>query len=134
MLADDHGPFFARLDVLGQAHDAPGVQPGPDVEHHLVADPLRFIVDLARARGRRQERVVEPADRLVAEDLPVLLCIRGKSLRGAAVRLVQEPIVANRIRASLQKLDVRHQLLHLPLLPRLRMERFAAIEGHDGRE
>ena len=36
--------------------------------------------------------------------------------------LFKNHCVADRIRTALQKLDVRHQLLDLPLLPRLRIE------------
>ena len=49
VLADHHRPPLARLDVLGHQQDAPGEHVRPDVQHHVVAGPLRRLEDLARA-------------------------------------------------------------------------------------
>ena len=73
VLADDHRPPLARLDVLGHEQNAVGEHVGKDVEHHFVAGVQRLVVDLPRARIGRQRRLVEAADHFVVEVLAILL-------------------------------------------------------------
>ena len=47
VLADDHRPPFARLEILGQEQHAVGEHVGVDVEHDLVAGPLRLVDEFA---------------------------------------------------------------------------------------
>ena len=73
VLADDHRPPLAGLDVLGQQQDAVGEHVRIDVENHLVARPLVVVHDPARARvevvaGRRAT-----ADDLVPQVVAVVL-------------------------------------------------------------
>ena len=73
VLADDHGPPLARLEILGHQQNAPGKHVLPDVEHHFVADPLFRVVDLARAGIEGRQGLVEPAQDLFRKVLAIPL-------------------------------------------------------------
>src|SRR5207245_4514027 len=64
---DEHLVLDDRTNVLGHPHPARGARPGKD-ERELVAAPAPGDVALA---DRRPERVRDPAQRLVAEEVAV---------------------------------------------------------------
>ena len=71
VLADDDRAPLARLQILGHQQDAPGKHIGPHVERHFIAIPLLCVVDLARSRIERQERLLKPSQDLFRQVLAI---------------------------------------------------------------
>ena len=116
MLADDHRPPLARLEVLGHQQHAVGEHVGKHVQHHLVAGPVFAFVALPRPRVGRQRPVVEPADHLVVEVLAVGLDGLLECRRRAGVELCEELLPHVRAFRE-QPLVVAVDLVHLPGVP-----------------
>ena len=145
VLADHDRPLLALLDPLGHQQHAPGEDVGIDVEHDLVAGPLRRVVDLARARVGRQDRVGDAAEDLLGRtlrsgatsraktsaDCSATRDMRNRSPRGARVLIsvVRSRKEASRVLAALpdEALDVAFQLLDLPPLAIVRGETPAPV-------
>ena len=73
VLADDHRPPLARLDVLGHQQHAIREDVGKHVQDNLVAGPFLALVALSRPWPRRQRPVVEAANHFLGEVLAVRL-------------------------------------------------------------
>ena len=67
MLADDHRPVLAGLQVFRHKQDAVGEDVRIEIERDFVAFPFRLVVDQARARVHRHGRRGQLADDLFPE-------------------------------------------------------------------
>src|SRR5262249_52374822 len=102
------------LEVLRQEQDAVGEDVREDVEHDLVAGPVRLIVELPGAGVDRHRRVRELADDLAVEVVPIPLAGLLPLLRGGGVGLLPE-LLADPVRVPPELLRERDELVELPL-------------------
>ena len=115
VLAHDHRPLLAGLQVLRQQQDAVGEHVRVHVEHHLVAGPGLLVVHLPRARVERHRRLGQLADHLGVEVVAVPLARLLPRLERLGVGLLPE-LLAGRVRVAPELLRVRDELVELPLV------------------
>ena len=112
MLADDHRPFLAGLDVLGHQQDARGDHVGIDVDHGFIGTVGVGIEHLSCADVGRDARLLQPPDHLVVDQVAVGLDRVGPGLEIRAVGAFPER-VADLGTASQQCLGEGDQLADL---------------------
>ena len=122
VLGDDHGSPFSRLQILGDQKDAPGEDVCPDIQDHIVADPLGSVIAKAASRVRRQHLGLNLADDLFPEVLPKRLCPLGELRSGIVRDLLQQELVASDTGNAEDMLDMVFDLFDLALLACLRIE------------
>src|SRR5579864_4251649 len=76
VLANHHGPSFARPDIFWNQQNAIREHVRPDIQHHLVPAKLWLIVNEPRARIRRQARWWHAPDHLV----PDVVAVKARGL------------------------------------------------------
>ena len=87
VLADDDGPLFAWLDVVGDQQNAVADHVLVEIEHDFVALPFRRVVDQARARIERSFRLRQFADDVFPEVIAQRLLRFLQAVEGRLVEL-----------------------------------------------
>ena len=116
MLADDHRPFLARLDVLGHQQDSPGDHVGIDIDGGFPAAVGRSVEDLPGADIEGNRRFRQSSDQLVVDHVAVRLDAVGPGLEVRAVGPSPElvPQLGTASEQSLCEGDQFADLLSLP--------------------
>ena len=127
-MADDHRPFFTRLDVLGHQQDASGDHVGVDVDHGFPATVCGGVQDLAGADIGGHVGPGQATDQFVVDHVTVRFDRAGPGLEIRAIDLVPD-LVADLGAASQQCLREGDKFSDLLTLASIRVGQRAVHGG-----